>query len=528
MNRTRPATRGLSTLAVVLIVVVVGAVGAGAWWLISQSIESASGGRAELVAARRGGFDIVVPASGELAAIREMEIRNELEERAAITEIVAEGAHVKKGEVILRFNADDLATRIKDAEDELNNAENTLENAQADLEIKNKTRESELAAADLKITLTDLALKSWEEGEVVETRQNLNLELKTAQMEHARLKDRFEASRRLYEQEFISLDEFKQDEIALIRSETNLKQAELAIDIYEKYEFEQQREQMESDKRQAVEERDRIQQRLDAEVRSAESDVRSAERQVESRRERLDKWQRQHKLCVVVAPSDGLVVYTSSMSTGMHGRGGDEQPPMVGTDVPPKKTIMIIPDISEMIAEVKVNEALSGQIVVGQKATIVSDALPDKTLRGEVISIGVLATTSGFRDPNRRDYTIKIRLLDYSRDMGLKPSMRCRSDISIGRVSDALYVPIQAVHRRGEAAFVWTPDGGGFSQRAVDIGRASELYVEITRGMDEGEMVLLEEPAPDRIVRTLTFPAPGDPAAAGAKAGAGPDAARGV
>ena len=77
-----------------------------------------------------------------------------------------------------------------------------------------------------------------------------------------------------------------------------------------------------------------------------------------------------------------------------------------------------------MVAEVKVNEALSGKIREGQRATIVSDALPDQVLEGEVIDVGVLARTGGWTDPNRRDYAVEIEITGEN-TWGLKPSMRC-------------------------------------------------------------------------------------------------------
>lgn len=107
-------------------------------------------------------------------------------------------------------------------------------------------------------------------------------------------------------------------------------------------------------------------------------------------------------------------------------------------------------------------------------------------------------------DRNRRDYTVRI-LLSNGHDLGLKPSMRCKADIHIGRVEDTLYIPIQAVFRNGPIAFVYVPDGSGYAQRQIHIGRASELYVEIVDGLEEGDTILLREPAPERITSQLDF-----------------------
>jgi len=163
----------------------------------------------------------------------------------------------------------------------------------------------------------------------------------------------------------------------------------------------------------------------------------------------------------------------------------------------------VLPDVSEMTAEVKVNESLTGLIEPGQRVTLFSDALPETILTGEVLSIGVLAESGGWRDPNRRDYTVKVLLLD-TEGLGLKPSMRCKAEIYVGAVEDSIYVPLQAVFREGSDAYVYVPDGSGFSQRRVDLGRASGLHVEITDGLTVGEIVLLREPKVNEIIARLS------------------------
>ena len=66
-----------------------------------------------------------------------------------------------------------------------------------------------------------------------------------------------------------------------------------------------------------------------------------------------------------------------------------------------------------------------------------------------------------------------------------------------------IYVPLQAVFREGSDAFVYVPDGGGYAQRRVALGKASGLHVEITTGVDSGETVLLREPEVREIVARL-------------------------
>jgi HlyD family secretion protein len=446
----------------------------------------------------RGSFEITVPASGELAARKQEEIRNRLEYRAAITEIVAEGTFANQGDVLLRFATDEIDNKIKDAEDEVNTANSALIAAQANLDIKLSERESEIAQADLKVTLAQLALKAWEEGEVVTKRQQLKLETETAGMDYQRLFDKFEESKKLAGQQFISKDELRSDEIRMVEAKARLEQAKLDAQVYEEYEYRKEEAQKNSDVEQAVAERQRVAERHKAALETARTEVASKEYQLRSRQERLTDLRQQLEYCIVKAPSSGLVVYPTSMEEHRWSRGdrGDLQ---VGAEVSRNELLMLLPDTTEMTAEVKVNESLTGLIKAGQRVSVAPDALPDVSLEGEVTQIGVLAESGGWRDPNRRDYTVKV-LLSGTQGLGLKPSMRCKGDIYVGQVDDAIHVPLQAVFREGPDAFVYVPQGQGFTKRHVALGQASSLNIQITDGLGEGDVVLLRQPKPREVI----------------------------
>ncbi len=495
MDRSSP--RGATNLAMVIIPIVVLIAATGAFFLRGGGGNGDGEIAPDTFIVTTGGFDITIPASGELAALKQTEIASRLEVRAVITYIVEEGELVKQGDVLIRLEDEDLSNRIRDEQDSVNTAETSLITAQSNLEIRRQSNASELAKAELDITLAELALKAWEEGEVISSRQKRQLELETAQKDSDRLVARYEASEKLLEKEFISKDEFQRDEISMIQARSRLEQAKLAIEVYENYQYKQDRAKKESDLQQARDERERVVLRHANDIKSKESEVESKVYQLDSRKERLAKAQRQLELCTIKAPQDGLVVYASSLESGRMGRGGDEAP-QVGSELHRNRTVIILPDTSQMVAEVKVNEALSGKIRPGQRAVVVSDAVPDTPVTAEVLNIGVMAETGGWRDPNRRDYSVRIRLAD-GNELGFKPSMRCKADIYVGRVDDALFIPIQAVFRKGPVAFVYVPDGSGYSEREVSIGRSSELYIEILKGLAEGDAVLLREPSPDQI-----------------------------
>jgi hypothetical protein len=82
-------------------------------------------------------------------------------------------------------------------------------------------------------------------------------------------------------------------------------------------------------------------------------------------------------------------------------------------------------------------------------------------------------------------------------------------------------VPVQAVFRKGRASFVYVPDGGGFAQKLVRVGRTSEVDAEIVDGLAAGDVVLLREPRADEITSQLSPESVNPPAADSREARAG-------
>ncbi len=464
---------------------------------------------AQLVAARdlhaveKGSFDMVLPVSGELAAQQQVELRNKLETRAVITEIAPEGTRVSKGDVLVRLAQEELLDKIKDSKDKVNTANSSVIAAQQSLAIKQGEKQSELDKADVAVKIAELALQGWQEGEVVNKRQQLELAKETAGINLDRLKGRFEESAKLVSQGYIAKDEFEKDRIAMIEAEAKVKQAALDLEVYEKYTFFQDEAKKKSDLDQARAERARVEEKFNAELVKAQADLESANFQLQSAKDRLQNLEMQLTYTTLTAPIDGLIVYATSIDSSNGGRGGgDAQPPQVGTELKPNELVILLPDTSRMVANLKVSEALSGRIRPGQPVTLYSDAMPNQPVAGSVTTVSVLAASGGWRDPNRREYTVKSAL-EADPSLGLKPAMRCKAEILLGRVDDALNLPVQAIFRQGPVAFVYVQDGAGFAQRQVELGRSSELQIEIKKGLAAGDKVLLREPKSFEIVAKL-------------------------
>jgi HlyD family secretion protein len=122
---------------------------------------------------------------------------------------------------------------------------------------------------------------------------------------------------------------------------------------------------------------------------------------------------------------------------------------MIGTMNNPGTVIMAVSDMSEIEAEVEVDETDIAEVKLGQEAEIEIDAYPDTVFKGKVTEIGHSARISGLGTQDQvTNFLVKVKLLDEV--PSIRPGMSASVDITTNSRLDALNVPIQAVVMREE------------------------------------------------------------------------------
>ena len=164
-----------------------------------------------------------------------------------------------------------------------------------------------------------------------------------------------------------------------------------------------------------------------------------------------------------------------------------------------------IADMSEVLAEVDVDETEIVQVRTGQRAELKVDALPKRVYHGKVTEVG----SSGYNRPSQPDVTFfKVKLLLDDSDRQLRSGMSVRAEIETQADKGALVVPIQAVVERpplgapggDEVKVVFVVDGGKARQRKVETGISDETRVEVRAGLRQGDQVVT---GPYRSLRDL-------------------------
>jgi multidrug efflux pump subunit AcrA (membrane-fusion protein) len=136
-----------------------------------------------------------------------------------------------------------------------------------------------------------------------------------------------------------------------------------------------------------------------------------------------------------------------------------------------------------------VDEMSVHKVRPGQGTTIRLDAYPDLTLTGRVSRVGTVARSSVDRPFEEKRFDLVIDVDPTKAD--LRPEMTARVDVLVGRRSDALLIPVNAVFDQEGQPVVHVVRTFSVKTRAVELGEANELFVEVTAGLKAGERVAL-------------------------------------
>jgi HlyD family secretion protein len=182
--------------------------------------------------------------------------------------------------------------------------------------------------------------------------------------------------------------------------------------------------------------------------------------------------------------------------------------------------IVVVADLSEMEAQILVDETEVIGVAKGQDATVTVDAFPNRDIPGHVSEVGNSAYNAGpLGSQDAKDFLVRVRLDEVPES--LRPGLSARAEIVTERREEALAVPIEALTVRNprkearlakargdadsdlpdeEVEGVFLVADGAAVFRAVETGIAGEKHFEVISGVDEGDEIVQ---APFEAIRTL-------------------------
>jgi HlyD family secretion protein len=455
-----------------IIIAAVVVIGLTAIVVLSRSLQKKEGqpvqtGRVE----RRARIESKVTASGDIRPVKYYDLTAEVSGR--VEQIyVSEGDVVKKGQALVRVDPTQFSLQSQANEAAVRVSQAEVMNQRVAVEsAQNQVHQAQASLAAARAELE----RSRADLQFAENEYNRNLQLVESGI----------ISKSVFDQ---AKSRYEQAKAVMQAQEARVKQLEQQV----------------RDAEYSVE-------RARAMLNSAEARVRQSQAQLNIQTDLLRR-------TVKYSPIDGVVSYLP-VKVGQFALANFQSTPL-----------LTVADMSQINAEIKVDETDIADVAVGQKAKVKVDALGDIEIEGEVIEKGASAisrttgqaTTTSASSQEAKDFLVKIKLNPSPeiRDK-LRPGMSATAIITTAIADNVLTVPLQAVvprelpkadgdksepaasgitrKREVEGVFLFGKDGRAHFT-PVETGIKGDQEIQVKSGVSEGDEIVI---GPYKTLRAL-------------------------
>ena len=201
-------------------------------------------------------------------------------------------------------------------------------------------------------------------------------------------------------------------------------------------------------------------------------EIEAAQANLASAQENLNEAEATQTVLELTAPVDGTILSIDA-SVGEN----------LGTD-----NIVTIADLSQPMLDVYLDETDLDKVVVGYKADVVFDSLPDSTFTGHIVEINPsLETVSNVNTIAAR---VQLEADEKTAALSLPVGSNATVDVISGRTQNAVLVPVEALREIAANEYaVFVMQNGEPRLRPVKVGLMDYTSAEITDGLQAGDIV---------------------------------------
>jgi HlyD family secretion protein len=427
-------------------------IGGGVYLWQSQSARTTTAASVQTTTLRRGSLVATVSAAGNVSAVNQVAVA--FQTSGVVAKLnVAVGDAVKKDQVLMELDSTDLNLAFRNAQTNLASAQASYEQTTAGLNYALRNAQSSLASSKANLDAAK-AKNDQNPNSLIVAKAAVDkatVTLQQAQGEYNKIAWRADvgmtSQAATLQQATIdyqsTLASYKMTEVTINDSALKQVQTQYASDQI------------------ALEQ---AQKNLDTTLRTAQASLDNAKLALEQAQRNLDK-------AKVVAPFDGVaaaVNYSLGDSAG-------------------SSAAVTVVNLANLQIKVTVAEVDLAKIKTGNPAQVTLDALPGKTYTAQVTAISPAGTvTQGVVN-----YPVILALTDA--DNAIKPGMTVNLTIEVERRDNVLLIPTRAVRTQGNQKIVTVRVKDQSIQKNVTTGLSNDTAIEITSGLQEGDVVVVNQ-----------------------------------
>lgn len=401
----------------------------------------------------RGPFDHVITEQGELESSKNIEVQCEVRSldngpSSTILWVIDEGTWVEKGDKVLELDVAQLETQVKQQRIRVANAESTEIRAKANV----KTAE--------------ISLRQYLEGTYLSERKTILSQIALAEQALRTAELKLGSARKLADKGMITSLQIENDEFAVTKAKQDLDLEQSRLVVLDTL----------------IKEKNKVQ--LESNIESMKAQLESDRSVLAQEQDTLRELEAQITKASVFSPAKGVVVYNNTSDRG-RGVSFVVEP---GAQVRERQTILKLPDPTQMQVKALVNESRILQISQGMSAMVRVEGVPQE-IAGRVKQVNRYAEPGSFFTSAIKEYGVIVELADPPGT--IRSGMTAEVMIFVEHFSEALLLPVQCVYEYKDHLFCARKAGKTWDTVEIEIGATSDQLVSITKGLSEGDEVLL-------------------------------------
>jgi HlyD family secretion protein len=433
----------------------------------------------------RGDLQITVSENGYLKAKNSVNISPQFQRQGVIATLVKEGKQVEKDEILCEFEKTEVQNQKDELSSRLVQQRIELEAARADAEIQARESAAAVEKAEFELEVARKKLEMYELGEAPNELRKLNLAVEKARSELARAEETFAKVPELRAAGFFTKNQEELERIGVSEKRIEVENAQKNLELFEIY-----KKPMDvAERRNAVKDAERglTNARAKAEIgtKEREGKVRGIEGGVKSMEANIAQLDRELGFMTIKAPRPGILIY------GEPGNSWEHDQVKVGNPIYQGNTLFTIPDLTDMLVMSSIHEGDIDLVKVDQRVLITLEAIKNRTFEGKVTRVATVAS-SRWGMGSGRSFEVEVTMEPV--DLELRAGTTAKVEIQVETLKDVLQAPVHAIFAEAGKHYAFLSKGDGYDKREVEIGKHNSHFVELTKGLEAGEHVLLYDP----------------------------------
>lgn len=487
-------------IGVVVIVIVVIAVVFGLRQMNANAAATTTA-RAQTATVTRGNLIATVSAAGNVSAPTSTSLTFQTTGKVKLVNVQV-GDTVKKGQLLMQLDTTDLDLALKSAQINLTSAQTNFDSTKASLQFSLQNAQTNLASAQASFDSTkanlQFALQTAQDNVTnsqsavvvakAKAAQNPNqlltakaaldkatIALQTAQSNYNAIAWRPDVGMTSQAAALQSASIDYNSALASynvtassIANDNSVQQAQNQLD-QSQVSLAQAQKNLDTSMRTAQAQLDSAKNALDNANRNLDTSTKTAQGQLDSAQNAFDIAKRNQDKASIYAPYDALVSAVNFNPNDSAGTGA----------------AVVILDPTQLQVKLTIAEVDVAKIKAGQSADLTLDALSGQTYSAKVLSVSPVGTvTQGVVN-----YPVVVSLTN--NDGQIKAGMTANLAINVEERDNVLLLPLRAVRTTGNQKTVTVSYKGQNISVPVQTGLTNDTNVEITSGLNEGDVVQL-------------------------------------